>query len=272
MIFELNLASYLKHRKKKNYIMKKSTFVLVIAIILSTTAFAQDMGKIVIRNGNKAYPNFIASLNGIRLTNDYAPMMAFNLLDETTYRLKLLQAGSTSILTYTLNSEPRYLSKYVITKDNVGNYTIILESKSLMLDEETPVGTPTTVTQTTVVITKTVAVTPTVAPTSTLGSTAVTITPISKADFDDRLNAIKNTSFDDQRLAKAKQVFDDEYLTTNQVIEVVKVFSFDDSKLDFAKWAYKKTMDKKNYYKVEDQFSFSGTKTNLANYVKSQPK
>lgn len=252
--------------------MKKSTLLILAAIVISVNAFAQDMGKIIIRNANKAYPSFIASLNGIRLTNDYAPLAAFNLLDETTYRLKILQAGSTTILTYTLNSEPRYLSKYVITKDNVGNYTVILESKALMLDDDNTVITPTTVTQTTVVVTQTVAVTPTIAVTPTVASTAVTITPISKPEFDERLNAIRKTSFDDKRLSKAKQVFDDEYLTTNQVIEVVKVFSFDDSKLDFAKWAYKSTLDKKNYYKVEDQLSFTSSKTNLANFVKSQPK
>lgn len=245
--------------------MKKIFLQLLIAITFTTSILAQDLGKIVIRNASNNYPKFIASLNGIRLTNEYAAMVAFPYLEENTYRVKILQAGSSNILTFAISGEPKYFSKYVITKDNVGNYSIILESKSLMLDgidPETPVLTTPTVTPpatVTAVATMPIATAPT-----------VSITNISAQEFNERLAAVNRESFDDKRLNKAKQVFDDEILSTNQVITVVKVFSFDDSKLDFAKWAYSRTLDKKNYYKVEDQFSFSSTKSNLGNYVKSQ--
>ncbi len=245
--------------------MKKLFLQLLFAITFTTSILAQDLGKIVIRNASNNYPKFIASLNGIRLTNEYAAMVAFPYLEENTYRVKILQAGSSNILTFAISGEPKYFSKYVITKDNVGNYSIILESKSLMLDgidPETPVVTTPTVTPpatVTAVATMPIATAPT-----------VSITNISAQEFNERLAAVNRESFDDKRLNKAKQVFDDEILSTNQVITVVKVFSFDDSKLDFAKWAYSRTLDKKNYYKVEDQFSFSSTKSNLGNYVKSQ--
>ncbi|MDX2173794.1 MAG: DUF4476 domain-containing protein [Bacteroidota bacterium] len=247
-------------------------FLFVTAFIPSF--FAQDLGKLVIRNGNSNYPKFIASLNGVRLSNDYSSSVSFSLLDEYNYRLKILQAGSSNILTFTLTSEPKYQSKYIIMKDNFGNYSLLLETKSLMLDEpEIPAVTNTVVTTQTVnVVTPTLATnTATVAPIVTPANT-VAITNISKVEFDERLNAVKKTSFDDKRLAKAKQVFNDEILSTNQVIEVVKAFSFDDTKLDFAKWAYKNTIDPKNYYKVEDQFSFSGTKSALGDFVRKQPK
>jgi hypothetical protein len=245
--------------------MKKIFLQLLFAITFTTSILAQDLGKIVIRNASNNYPKFIASLNGIRLTNEYAAMVAFPYLEENTYRVKILQAGSSNILTFAISGEPKYFSKYVITKDNVGNYSIILESKSLMLDgiePETPVVTTPSVTPpatVTAVATMPIATAPT-----------VSITNISAQEFNERLAAVNRESFDDKRLNKAKQVFDDEILSTNQVINVVKVFSFDDSKLDFAKWAYSRTLDKKNYYKVEDQFSFSSTKSNLGNYVKSQ--
>ena len=253
--------------------MKKVLIHFTAIIALASNIYAQDLGKLIIRNGNNNYPKFIASLNGIRLSNEYNSTATFAMLDDNIYKLKLLQSGSTNLLTYTLSSEPKYLSKFVITKDNVGNYAVILESKSLMLeDHDTPVVTNTVVTTPTIaVITNTIAVnTPTSITTTTVTSTI--ITNISKAEFDERLAAIKRTSFDDKRLAKAKQVFNDEILSTNQVIEVVKVFSFDDSKLDFAKWAYKNTIDPKNYYKVEDHFSFSNSKYALGEFVKKQPK
>jgi hypothetical protein len=250
--------------------MKNKILLLTTAIFITVTSIAQDLGKIVIRNASNNYPKFIASLNGIRLTNEYAPMVAFPYLDESAYRVKILQAGSLSMLTFTISGEPKYLSKYVITKDSYGAYSIILESKSLMLDgidPETPVVTTPTVTTPTVTTPATVTAVATmpIAPAPT-----VSITNISAQEFNETLAAVNRESFDDKRLNKAKQVFDDEILSTNQVINVVKVFSFDDSKLDFAKWAYSRTLDKKNYYKVEDQFSFSSTKSNLGNYVKSQ--
>lgn len=243
--------------------MKKTLLIFSYLILHSYTFLAQDLGKIVIRNASADYPKFIGSLNGIRFTNDYNSTFTFKMLDETTYKLKLLQAGSMSALTFTLSSEPKYVSKYIILKDNVGNYSILLESKSLMLDEpEVTVPTPTvpaTPVATTVIVTQTVAATP-------------TITAISSADFNERLGAVKKLSFDDERLAKAKQVFDDEYMTTNQVMEVVKLFSFDGARVDFAKWMYKRTMDKKNYYKIDDLLTFGSSKDDLNKFIKNQPK
>jgi hypothetical protein len=245
--------------------MKNKFLLLAVAIFFISNVFAQDTGKIIIRNASNSYPKFITSLNGIRLINDYSDLSTFSFLDETRYRLKIFQAGSGTLLTFTLNSEPKYLSKYLITKDAAGNYSLILESKSLMMGEPEPVVTNTFVADPAVI--HTVAVTPTIIP-----AASVTVTNMAKAEFEERLTAIKNTSFDDKRLAKAKQVYDDEILSTNQVIEVVKTLSFDDSKLDFAKWAYKNTIDKKNYYKLDDQFSFSGSKSNLSDFIKKQPK
>jgi hypothetical protein len=245
--------------------MKKIFLQLLFVISFATSISAQDLGKIVIRNASNNYPKFMASLNGIRLTNDYSTMVAFPYLDENAYRVKILQAGSLSMLAYTLASEPKYLSKYVITKDSYGAYSIILESKSLMLDGMDP--------ETPVVTTPTIAIQPTVTAVATMPvatAPTVSITNISAQEFNERLAAVNRESFDNKRLGKAKQVFEDEILSTNQVITVVKVFSFDDSKLDFAKWAYSRTLDKKNYYKVEDQFSFGSSKQELGNYVKSQ--
>jgi hypothetical protein len=254
--------------------MKKTFWLLLLSLSVTTHFFSQDLGKIILRNGSNNYPKFIASLNGIRLSNDYAGTAIFSMLDDNIYKLKLLQAGSTNLLTFTLSSEPRYLSKYVITKDNVGNFIVMLESKSLMLDDQDAVANPTVVVNPTVTAPATVILTQTVAVNTATApqTTSVAITNISAGEFNERLGAVKRTSFDDQRLAKAKQVFDEEHLSTNQVIEVVKVFSFDDSKLAFAKWAYSRTMDKKNYYKLDDQFSFGNTKEQLSDFVKKQPK
>ena len=243
--------------------MKK--IILLALISVSQFIYSQDLGRIEIRNGFTNYPKFIASLNGMRLTNDYNALSVFRLLDENIYKLKLLQAGSTTMLSFTLSSEPKYLSKYVIIKDNIGNYSVMLESKSIMLEDiETVATTPAVAPPpaTTVIVTQTVAATPTVTP----------ITAIDSQTFNERMGAIKKVTFDSNRLPKSKQVFSDEHLTVNQVMEVVKLFTFDDAKLDFSKWAYKMVIDKKNYYKIDDLLMFTGSKTDLGNFVKNQPK
>ncbi len=257
--------------------MKKTiTYLALLILVASTSVKSQDLGKLMIRNSNKAFPNFIASLNGIRLSNDYTPSVAFNMLDEYQYRVKILQAGSTTMISYTLASEPKYLSKYVIVKDNYGNYSIMLESKSLIMDEpEVPTQTLTPVVTTTLAqtraqtnpVTQTVATTPT-----TAASTSVVITAISSADFNDRLNAVKKVNFDREKIAKIKQVYDEEYLTCNQVGELVKIFPFDDDKISVAQWCYSRTIDKKNYFKIEDHFTFDRYKKQLGDWVSKQPK
>lgn len=250
-----------------------STKLIALVTVLTLNASAQDLGKIVIRNANNSFPKFIASLNGIRLSNDYAPTVSFNMLDEYQYRVKILQAGSTAMITYTLASEPKYLSKYVIMKDNFGNYSLMLESKSLMLDDQEPPTQTLVPTQTLATVPATTAVTPTSAATPTTAqSTSVVVTVISQAEFNERLNAVKKASFDRDKIAKIKQVFNDEYLSCAQVGELVKIFAFDDDKMDVAKWCYKRTLDRKNYYKVEDHFTFDRYKKDLGDWVSKQPK
>ncbi len=41
-----------------------------------------------------------------------------------------------------------------------------------------------------------------------------------------------------------------------QVKEIMGVFSFENTKLDFAKAAYSYVYDKQNYYELSDAFSF----------------
>ena len=58
------------------------------------------------------------------------------------------------------------------------------------------------------------------------------------------------------------------YFTTVQVKEIVQLFSFENSKLDIAKHAYKNTIDKGNYFTVADCFTFSNNKDELMRYIR----
>jgi hypothetical protein len=61
-------------------------------------------------------------------------------------------------------------------------------------------------------------------------------------------------------------------LSTDQIIEIVNLFSFEENKLDYAKFAYSKCVDKNNYFIVNDAFSFSSSTDELTEYIESISK
>lgn len=81
--------------------------------------------------------------------------------------------------------------------------------------------------------------------------------------------AIRKESFDNSRMVVAQQIADNNYFTTAQVKELVKLFSFEERKLDFAKYAYSRTVDRNNYFMINEVFNFSKTKEELADYIKN---
>ncbi len=239
--------------------MKKGILQLIVAIAFVSTLNAQDAGKVVISNGSVNYPKFIASLNGVRLTNDYNSAITFKYLDDNHYKVKILQAGSVNVLSFMINSAPNYVSKYLINKDNMGNYSIVLESKTLMNGQDE-------------IVTNTVVNAP---PSNTVAVPVNTFAPVAQAMSDDdytgMLAGVKKESFDSERLDMAKTFFGKQLLSSVQVLGIIKVFSNENSKITFAKYAYSRTVDKHNYYKVYDGFSFSSSKKEMSDYIKNNP-
>jgi nuclear transport factor 2 (NTF2) superfamily protein len=91
-----------------------------------------------------------------------------------------------------------------------------------------------------------------------------------KAAFDQFKQALRNESFDDSRLKVAKQFISNNYFNALQVKEMVGLFAFEDSKLELAKYAYDYTIDKGNYFIVNDAFVFSSSKETLMDYIKTR--
>ncbi len=91
--------------------------------------------------------------------------------------------------------------------------------------------------------------------------------PMNSSDFAAALKTISNTSFEDSKLTTAKSISSKNCLSTDQVVKICNLFSFEESKLAFAKHAYKRTTDQKNYFKVNDVFSFDSSKEELSKFV-----
>lgn len=236
--------------------MKTKLFLLFFFSFLGGILFSQTSGKIVIRNASDTYPTFITSLNGVRIENTYAHSATFAWLDDNVFRLKVYQYGGSRPLTFAVNSEANYVSRYMITKDETGAYRIALESK-ILASSETPSVVPVTP-----------SVTP-VTPTVILAPAAPEI--ISDKDYSDMLAAVKKESFENSKLDIARSFFSAQHHNTEQVLGMVKLFSFEKNKVTFAKLAYAKTVDKQNYYKIYDAFSFSTSKQELSEYINKNP-
>ncbi len=94
--------------------------------------------------------------------------------------------------------------------------------------------------------------------------------PANQQDFQSMKSSIASKSFEDTKLQVAKQILNSNCLTSSQVREVMDVFSFESSKLDFAKYAYGYTFDIGNYYKVNDAFTFSSSIDDLNSYIQGR--
>lgn len=93
---------------------------------------------------------------------------------------------------------------------------------------------------------------------------------MSNGDFASALSTIKNQSFADSQLKTAKQIAAANCLNTNQIVEICKVFGFEETKLDFAKYAFDFCTEPRNYFKVNNVFSFSSSSDELNDYVQSR--
>jgi hypothetical protein len=91
--------------------------------------------------------------------------------------------------------------------------------------------------------------------------------PMSPQDFSDLKSTIGSKSFEDSKMTIAKQVLKNYCMLTSQVKDLMGLFTFEETKLDFAKYAYDYTYDIGNYFKVNDMFTFESSIDDLNRYI-----
>jgi hypothetical protein len=92
---------------------------------------------------------------------------------------------------------------------------------------------------------------------------------MSASSFDQFKQTLRRESFDDTKLSIAKQVISNNWFSANQVKELITLFTFENSKLDMAKYAYKYTIDRGNYFIVLDAFTFNNSKEELMQFMRN---
>jgi hypothetical protein len=94
--------------------------------------------------------------------------------------------------------------------------------------------------------------------------------PASDEEYSSIISTIENQSFSDTKLNTAKQFASSKCLTVDQVKGLMNQFSFEDTKLEFAKFAYEHTYDIDNYFKLNNAFSFESSISELQEYIQNK--
>ena len=93
---------------------------------------------------------------------------------------------------------------------------------------------------------------------------------MSAGEFNQVMEQIRKEWFDANRMISVKTIIDKNFFTTNQVNDLMLLFTFENNRLEVAKYAYRKTLDKENYYKLNNALTFNSSKDELARFIREQ--
>jgi hypothetical protein len=91
--------------------------------------------------------------------------------------------------------------------------------------------------------------------------------PMSQQAFASAKQSIASKTFEDSKLTLAKQIMNTNCLLSSQVKEIMLLFTFEDTRLQLAKYAYGYTYDIGNYYQLNDAFTFESSIDELNAYI-----
>ncbi len=86
-------------------------------------------------------------------------------------------------------------------------------------------------------------------------------------DMDDLRKRVADRMMDDDKEKLMENVVRDRGVSTAQVRQMLGWLTFESTKLTFAKWAYPFVTDRRNYWKLEDAFTFESSKTEFSNAI-----
>ena len=96
----------------------------------------------------------------------------------------------------------------------------------------------------------------------------VPVCEVTAAEMNEIKELVRSASFKDsmekqaKMMVKSKQCF-----RSDQIVDLLSVFSYDDSKLMVAKFAYDYCIDRQNYYRVVNSFSFKSYQDDLTKFI-----
>lgn len=93
---------------------------------------------------------------------------------------------------------------------------------------------------------------------------------MSTTDINSVVNAVKGETFADDKKMVAKQALKSKCISSDQVVTLLKEYTFEGDKVEMAKYCYDRCSDRDNYYKVNSAFTHSSSKEELNEYIESK--
>lgn len=91
--------------------------------------------------------------------------------------------------------------------------------------------------------------------------------PISQQEVSNIIKTIEGQTFSDSKMRTAKRALNNKCITVNDIGKIMNLFTFEDSKIEFAKHAFDYTHDVDNYYLLFNNFTFESSIEELENYI-----
>ena len=90
---------------------------------------------------------------------------------------------------------------------------------------------------------------------------------MNEQDFNEFRSMLAENPFDSGKLNVAKQAISSNPMCVHQIATICRMFSFENNKLEFAKYAYPYCTEQNKYYLLNDVFSYESSRTELGNYI-----
>lgn len=95
-----------------------------------------------------------------------------------------------------------------------------------------------------------------------------TMNKMSVREFETLKESLRKEWFEHNRLTSVKYIIEKSNFSTAQVKDLMLLFTFENNRLEIAKAAFRKTIDKENYYIVNEALTFSSSKDELARFIR----
>jgi hypothetical protein len=91
---------------------------------------------------------------------------------------------------------------------------------------------------------------------------------MTEISFRTLLKSIEDESFEATRIEILEDATSRNYFKCGQLIEILKLFSFEDNRVKACKIVYPKLTDKENFHTIYPSFTFSASKTEIKEWIK----
>lgn len=95
---------------------------------------------------------------------------------------------------------------------------------------------------------------------------------MSNGRFQLLIDQVRKASFESSKVNVAKQALRNNKITCDQLISLLNEFSFESTKVQFAKDNYRNVVDKRNFFLINDVFTFQSSKDELTEFLNRQER